>query len=89
VVFLNLPCCDVRDTVAHVLELVSIDHSRCCISPSVFEIGNDKRRDSVINIVWTVKNANIIKLRQAFTREMTQDSRPKLSGTLQSRKPLY
>jgi hypothetical protein len=33
-------------------------------------MGNDKRRDSVINIGWPIKDVNIMKVRQTFAREM-------------------
>ena len=41
------------------------------VSPSVLEIGDHKRRDSVMNIGWPMNDVHIIKLRQAFTCEIT------------------
>jgi hypothetical protein len=56
-------------------DLVVVNRSRLvahfAVAPGVVEIGNDKRRDLVINIGWPTSDVNIVKLRQAFTREMT------------------
>jgi hypothetical protein len=41
------------------------------VSPSVLEIGNHKRRDSVMIIGWPMNDVHIIKLRQAFIPEVT------------------